>query len=192
MNWKYLFNPLLKFSERSLLILGILSIVAGSLIGHYFSLTFDGAFDTHPLQITFIESLKENAINILMVFILLLILGKIINLKTRLVDIATISMIYRIPIYISGPLINLPVFKAIADKVLANKDNLENIKFETLELFSILAASSVLMIFLIYSIVILVNGFRTATNLKKWQYYVYFAIVLIIAEVLSKTLINNL
>ncbi len=192
MNWKYLFNPLLKFSERSLLILGILSIVAGSLIGHYFSLTFDGAFDTHPLQITFIESLKENAINILMVFILLLILGKIINLKTRLVDIATISMIYRIPIYISGPLINLPVFKAIADKVLANKDNLENIKFETLELFSILAASSVLMIFLIYSIVILVNGFRTATNLKKWQYYVCFAIVLIIAEVLSKTLINNL
>ena len=192
MNWKYLFNPLLKFSERSLLILGILSIVAGSLIGHYFSLTFDGAFDTHPLQITFIESLKENAINILMVFILLLILGKIINLKTRLVDIATISMIYRIPIYISGPLINLPVFKAIAVKVLANKDNLENIKFETLELFSILAASSVLMIFLIYSIVILVNGFRTATNLKKWQYYVCFAIVLIIAEVLSKTLINNL
>lgn len=192
MNWKYLFNPLLKFSERSLLILGILSIAAGSLIGHYFSLTFDGAFDTHPLQITFIESLKENVINILLVFILLLILGKIINRKTRLVDIATISMIYRIPIYISGPLINLPVFKAIADKVLANKDNLENIKFETLELFSILAASSVLMIFLIYSIVILVNGFRTATNLKKWQYYVCFAIVLIIAEVLSKTLINNL
>ena len=60
MNWKYLFNPLLKFSERSLLILGILSIVAGSLIGHYFSLTFDGAFDTHPLQINLLESLKEN------------------------------------------------------------------------------------------------------------------------------------
>ncbi len=192
MNWKYFFNPLLKFSERSLLILGILSVIAGSLIGHYFSLTFDGAFDTHPLQINLLESLKENAINILMVFILLLILGKIINPKTRLVDIATISMIYRIPIYISGPLINLPVFKTIGDKALANKDNLENIKFETLELFSILAASSVLMIFLIYSIVILVNGFRTATNLKKWQYYVYFAIVLIIAEVLSKTLINNL
>ena len=132
MNWKYFFNPLLKFSERSLLILGILSVIAGSLIGHYFSLTFDGAFDTHPLQITLLESLKENAINILMVFILLLILGKIINPKTRLVDIATISMIYRIPIYISGPLINLPVFKTIGDKVLANKDNLENIKFETL------------------------------------------------------------
>ncbi len=61
-----------------------------------------------------------------------------------------------------------------------------------MELISIMAVSSILMIFLIYAIVLLVNGFRTATNLKKWQYYIYFAIALIIAEVLSKVLINNL
>ena len=192
MSWKYIFNPLLKFSERSLLTVGFLSILAGSFIGHYFSLTFDGAFDAHPLPITFIDSLTENSINILVIFSVLLILGKIIYSKTRFIDILTISMIYRIPIYVSGPLISLPVFDSVANQVLANKENLENIQFETLELISILAASSVLMIFLIYSIVILVNGFRTATNLKKWQYYVFFGVVLIIAEVLSKFLINNL
>ena len=43
-------------------------------------------------------------------------------------------MIYRIPIYVSGPLINLPVFDSVANQVLANKENLENIQFETLEL----------------------------------------------------------
>ncbi|MGA9213237.1 hypothetical protein [Kaistella sp.] len=192
MNWKYIFNPFLKFSEKHLLIVGVLSVIIGSFIGNSFSVTYDGVFDAHPSATTFMESLKENAINILAVSVLLIILGKIINAKTRIIDIFSISMIYRIPIYISGIFINIPLFNKITNKVLANKDHLENIKFDTMELVSILAASSILMILLIYSITLLVNGFRTATNLKKWQYYIYFAIVLIIAEVLSKILINSL
>lgn len=192
MNWKYIFNPFLKFSERNLLIIGVLSVIAGSLIGKYFSATYDGIFDAHSSPNTFINSLKENAINILTIFVLLVILGKVIYPKTRFIDIINISLIYRIPIYISSTLISLPLFDKISEQVLNNKDHLENLKFDTMELISILAVSSILMIFLIYAIVLLVNGFRTATNLKKWQYYIYFAIALIIAEVLSKVLINNL
>lgn len=192
MNWKYLFNPFLKFPERNLLIAGFLSVIAGSLIGKYFSVTYDGIFDAHSSSTTFLDSLMENAINILVVFVLLLILGKIINPKTRLIDILNISMFYRIPIYISSTLVTLPLFDNITNQVLENKDHLENIKFDIIELFSILSVSSILIIFLIYSIVLLVNGFKTTTNLKKWQYYIYFTIFLIIAEILSKFLINNL
>lgn len=192
MNFKYIINPFSRVSERNLLIIGFLSIIAGSIIGKYFSVTYDGTFDAHASAITFIDSLKENAINILVVFVLLLILGKIIYPKTRFIDILTISMIYRIPIYISSTLISLPFFNNITNQVIENKDHLENIRFDTMDLFSILVVSSILMIFLIYAIVLLVNGFRTATNLKKWQYYIYFTIVLIIAEVLSKFLINKL
>ena len=182
----------MKFSERNLLIIGVLSVLAGSLVGKYFSVTYDGIFDAHSSPNTFINSLKENAINILTVFVLLVILGKVIYPKTRFIDIINISLIYRIPIYISSPLISLPLFDKISEQVLNNKDHLENLKFDTMDLISIMVVSSILMIFLIYAIVLLVNGFRTATNLKKWQYYIYFAVVLIIAEVLSKVLINNL
>ena len=192
MNWTIIFNPFSKFSDRTLLIVGILSVVFGSFIGYFFSITFDGILDAHSLKTDFTESLKENSINIIIVFILLLILGKIINKKTRAIDIFNISIIYRIPIYLSSPLINLPVFEEINQKVLGNKGHLDQIKFDTADLILVLATTSVLMIFLIYAIVLLVNGFRTATNLKKWQPYIYFTLILILAETLSKILFSQL
>ena len=192
MNWKYIFNPFLKYSERNLLIVGLLSILVGSIIASYFSVTFDGIISVHQKDMTLLDSLKENVINVLIVFILLLILGKIINPKTRFIDILNIAMNYRIPLYLTAPLISLPLFDNISRQVLENKDRLENLKFDTLELAAILAVSSVLMIALIYSIVLLVNGFRTATNLKKWQYYVAFATVIIIGEVIAQFIISNL
>ena len=192
MNWKYLFNPFVKFSEISLLIVGLISIVIGSFIGNYFSVTFDGIIDAHSASRSFLSSLKENLINVILVFIVLSILGKIINSKTRLIDILNISMIYRIPLYLSGLLINNPILKSVSDQVAANIDTPQNIKFEALELVAILAISSVLILLVIYSIVLLVKGFKTATNLKKWQHYVFFALAFILAEVFSKIIINNL
>ena len=191
MNWKYFFNPFLKFSERYLLLIGILSVIAGSFIGMICSVTFDGVFSTHPSVRTFAESLKENVINVSVVFILLLILGKIINMKTRLIDILAISMIYRIPLYLSAFFVKLPVLDRVIEKIEVHKDHLTNLEFDPLELVLILGISSVLMIFLAYAVILLVNGFRTATNLKKWPYYIAFVIVLLAAEIISQTLITN-
>lgn len=191
MNWKYFFNPFLKFSERYLLLIGILSVIAGSFIGMICSVTFDGVFSTHPSVRTFAESLKENVINVSVVFILLLILGKIINRKTRLIDILAISMIYRIPLYLSAFFVKLPVLDRVIEKIEVHKDHLANLEFDPLELVLILGISSVLMIFLAYAVILLVNGFRTATNLKKWPYYIAFVIVLLAAEIISQTLITN-
>ena len=191
MNWKYFFNPFLKFSERYLLLIGILSVIAGSFIGMICSVTFDGVFSTHPSVRTFAESLKENIINVSVVFILLLILGKIINRKTRLIDILAISMIYRIPLYLSAFFVKLPVLDRVIEKIEVHKDHLANLKFDPMELVLILGISSVLMIFLAYAVILLVNGFRTATNLKKWPYYIAFVIVLLAAEIISQTLITN-
>lgn len=191
MNWKYFFNPFLKFSERYLLLIGILSVIAGSFIGMLCSVTFDGVFSTHPSVRTFAESLKENIINVSVVFILLLILGKIINRKTRLIDILAISMIYRIPLYLSAFFVKLPVLDRVIEKIEVHKDHLANLKFDPMELVLILGISSVLMIFLAYAVILLVNGFRTATNLKKWPYYIAFVIVLLAAEIISQTLITN-
>lgn len=192
MKWKYFFNPFLKFSEKSLLIVGLLSMVAGSFCGKYCSVTYDGVFSVHSARRTFLESLQENTANVLVVFLLLLILGKIINSKTRMIDILNISLIYRIPLYISGFFVNVPILNRVAEKIEASKDNLQNLKFDPLELIMISGISSFLILILVYAIVLLINGFRTATNLKKWQYYVAFAVVLIIGEVLSQTVIHNI
>ncbi len=192
MKWNYFFNPFLKFSEKSLLIVGLLSMIAGSFCGTYCSVTYDGLFSVHSARRTFFESLLENTVNVLVVFVLLLILGKIINSKTRIVDILNVSIIYRIPLYISGFFVNVPILTRVAEKIEASKGNLENLKFEPLELIMISALSSVLILILVYAVVLLTNGFRTATNFKKWQYYVAFAVVLIIGEILSQTIIHNI
>ncbi|MFC6268039.1 hypothetical protein [Frigoriflavimonas asaccharolytica] len=84
MCWKIISNPFEKFSEKNLLFIGILSILVGSLCGHYFSVTFDGILDAHSSEVTFVDSLKENLINIFVLFTLLFIIGKIIYKKREL------------------------------------------------------------------------------------------------------------
>jgi hypothetical protein len=190
MNWKYIFNPFLKFSERNLFTIGFLSIFVGSFLASYFSVSYDGIFDAHSSSASFIRSLKENFLNIGIVFLMLLIFGKIINKKTRIIDILNLSMIYRIPIYLISICISFG--KNIDDKILIYKDNLQNIKLTSLDIISIIISSILLIILIIYAIVLLVNGFKTATNLKKQYYYVFFAITLTIGEIISKILITYL
>ena len=187
---KYIFNPFLKYSERNLFIIGFLSIFAGSFLACYFSVSFDGIFDAHSTPKIFLDSLKENLINIATILSLLIILGKIINSKTRIIDILTLSMIYRIPIYFIA--FFMPLVKNIGDNISFNKDNVENLKLESLDILSLILFSIFLLVFIIYSITLLVNGFKTATNLKKPYYYVFFTIALIIGEIISKILINYL
>ena len=55
-----------------------------------------------------------------------------------------------------------------------------------------MAISIATILLLVYAIVLLTNGFKTATNLKKWQNYIWFAVALIIGEIVSKMFINLL
>lgn len=192
MNWKLFLNPFAKFSEIQLLVFGIAITFIGSFFGFFFQVSFDGILDVHQNNVTFFESLKENAINLLSIFVFLFILGKIINKRTRIIDILNTSFISRLPIYIVAIFANNPAMERVANQVLANKENLQNLQFNPTDLIIVLGFSMIMMVFLAYSIVLLANGFRTATNVKKWQHYVFFAIAIVIAEIVSKILINKI
>lgn len=191
MIWKYIFNPFLKYSEKTLIIIGIISIMLGSLCGSYFRVSFDGIFDAHlSASITFLDSLKENLINVFVVFILLSILAKILYKKSRIIDILSLSMIYRIPIYLMTLFISNPMLASVNDKIMKDIENPVNIDFSIWEMTVLAGVSIVTIVLLVYAIVLLTNGFKTATNLKKWQNYIWFAAALIIGEIVSKMLIN--
>ena len=112
MNWQIILNPFIKFSEKQLLIVGISSAIAGSLIASMIGVTFDGLIDVHLYpEITFLDSLKENSILIILITLLLFGFGKIINSKTRFIDILNSSLLFRIPFYISALLTSIPVIK---------------------------------------------------------------------------------
>lgn len=192
MNWKTIFNPFSKFTETQLLVFGIAITVIGSFFGFFFQVSYDGVLDVHSKNVTFFESLKENAVNVFSIFVVLLVLGKIINQRTRIIDILNTSLVSRLAIYLIAIFANNPVMERITNQVLESKDHLENFQLNPTDLIITMGISILMMVFLTYFIVLLVNGFRTATNIKKWQHFVFFAIAIIVAEIISKILISNL
>lgn len=190
MNWKLLFNPFGIYSEKQLLVSGILITLAGSLVGSLFNVTFDGVLDVHQYETDFLTSLKENSINVACIFIVLFILGKLINRKTRAIDILNTAMVSRFPQYISAVITALPVLKKVEDEIISHQGDLQHLNFQPMDLMLLFVISMILLSITSYYITLMVNGFRTAVNAKKWQHFVGFAIALIIAEIISKLLIS--
>ena len=117
-NWQTFLNPLKKFSERQLLLFGIISTMIGCWIGFMSKVTFDGLIDAHPYsKQTLTVVCIENIINITLCCILLLIIGKSINRKTRLIDILNTTMLSRIPLYAVAVVMSIPIISTLNDKI---------------------------------------------------------------------------
>ncbi|KAA0127015.1 hypothetical protein FY557_14615 [Chryseobacterium sp. SN22] len=190
MNWKLLFNPFGIYSEKQLLVSGTLITIAGSFLGSWLNVTFDGVLDVHQYKTDFLTSLKENSINVACIFLVLFILGKLVNRKTRAIDILNTSMVSRFPQYISAVITALPLLKSIENEIISHQGDLQNLNFKPLDLILLFIISMLLLSITAYYITLLVNGFRTSVNAKKWQHFAGFAVALIIAEILSKLLIS--
>jgi hypothetical protein len=191
MNWSILLNPFTKFSEKQLLVFGLVTLVIGSYLATLFGVTFDGIIDVHLWpDNTFLQSLKENAITILLLTILLFALGKMINSKTRLIDILNANLIFRLPFFLMAALMTIPAVKSIEESLVKNAQNMAGFSLNTIDVIVLLCLTGAIIALLIYAIALLYNGFKTATNSKQASHKVYFGIALLIAEILSKIILS--
>lgn len=191
MNWQIILNPFIKFSEKQLLIVGVPSGIAGSLIASTIGVTFDGLLDVHLYpETTFLDSIIENGILITLITLLLFGFGKIINAKTRFIDILNSSLLFRIPFYFTALLTSIPVIKKMEEEVMKNINSLNEINLQTTDLIVILVVSILSIVLLIYSIALLFQGFKTATNAKKTVHYFVFGVLILVGEVLSKIVLS--
>ena len=189
---KQLYNPFELYSERQLLIFGLVLTLIGSFLGYLFNGRFDGIIDFHLLEsVTFFEVVLDNFFNAVLLTMLLFITGKLINSKTRFVDVLNASLLARIPFYI------LPFF------------NFNNVMYDVSNrTYSIIVAGSfnaistpdmiLLMLFsfvaictLIWFSVLLWNGFKVATNAKGIKNIILFIFTILAAEVVSKYIITT-
>lgn len=192
MNLQIILNPFIRFSERLLMTVGIIAAIAGSLIATAFDITYDGVIDVHLSKgITFVESVKENLISVLFLTLLLFGLGKIINTKTRFIDILTSVLFFRIPFYVSALLVSIPAMRTVEKEILNNRNSLDKIDIQPLDMVVLFVISVLLIALLIYAIFLLFRGFKTATNAKKPIHFIGFAIVLVFAELFSKILLST-
>ncbi len=179
-----LFKPFEKYSEINLVTAGVILLIAGSFLGSYSGGRFDGIIDFHGHTSTFVQTLSDNVVNTATMTFLLFIAGKIINKRTRLIDLLTTALIARIPVYILPVLSNNSMMEAIESKI--NPANPAGMNFSAMEMVLLLFITTIVICIIIWFVMLAYNGFKTAVNAKTIQHKVYFAIALIVAEIISK------
>jgi hypothetical protein len=188
-----LFKPFEKYSEKTLLLVGVIFTLIGSFVAYTFNIRFDGVFDVHIVSNTFFyQALLDNLVNIFCLIIFLYISTKYINRKTRLIDILTTSMVARVPFYLLPFLnINGVISRASEDIIqFANPELISQITFSNLLIITVFGIITIL--FLVWYVSLLFNGFKVASNAKGKVSIILFIISLLFAETLSKFLIFQL
>lgn len=187
---KILFNPFEQFSERPLILFGIATTIVLSMTGAFFNARFDGVIDLHFSTPTFfINTLTDNAINVVILSLALFTLGKIRNIKTRFIDIFTASLIARIPYYIL-PFFNwnnliLNETEKLMQQFLTVQPG-EIPQFENVDMLILVLFAGVSLLFLAWFIYLLYQGYKVATNSKGAFEVVLFGATVLVAEVFSK------
>jgi len=192
MNWQTIFNPFSIFTEKQLVTGGLLITVIGSIIGFLCNGSYNGTLDMHIIDNSKLLTVSlENLINISTVTILFLGLGKYFNSKTRVVDILNMAFWYRLPIYLVAFLTYLLLPTDFNHRVANNIHTPEKLFSNPIEIILSALLGICILLNITYAIVLLVNGFKTATNTKKWQNWVGFGFVILISEAITQYLIKH-
>ncbi len=188
---KILFQPFENYSEKKLVLIGILVTLLGSFIAYLFQARFDGVLDVH-----FVENLElhhlflDNSINIISLSLLLFISGKIVNKKTRLIDVFNASLIARLPYYLIS-FANINGYMGSLSQRLLNftTEKPELLPIEGTDLIIILIFAFLSLILLIYYLYLLYKGYQVATNAKGALPIILFIVAILFAEGISKYII---
>ena len=183
-------NPFALVEDKKLFLVGISTFIVGIFLAYYFQLQQQ----ILRLNISETPNLKQiiiwHVIIVASLTIVYLILGKIINKKTRFIDILNTVLIALIPIYITFfQNFNNFLTEETAKMLNALKDgSIYSQSPPILFIFVGLAG----LVFFIYYIYLLFIGFKTATNSKKIWHYTLFFVLLIITDILTSGLINSI
>ena len=186
MKWKTIFNPFEKYSEKQLMIFGIIviffSVVLQNIFQYYNNLELNGP-DSQVVSRYF--ALRDAAVQILkflILFSLLMALGKYINSKTRAIDIFNVIAVSKYPSVILYFLDSFKNRNTIIQKGNEIAHHIKQTNFDTF-LNILVGTFSVLLAF--HVIELLFKGFKTATNMKKSNHYILFVFAILIIITIS-------
>lgn len=188
-----LFKPIDRFQESHVFIAGMVTLVLGTLIASFFNARFDGILDLHfgnPVSLSTV--FFDNIINVFSLFIPLFILGKVINVHTRIIDILNTVLISRIPYFIL-PFFNIKGLVTKSSEELLRLversmalDQISGFTYFIMTFFAVLSMAA-----MVWSIVLLFNGFKISVNLKNKMHIIWFGVSILCAEILSKLIISK-
>ena len=191
---KFLFNPFERYSEKQLLFIGIISTTLGCFFAIFFNARFDGILDLHFVEkVKISEPIFDVFINTFCLSVLLFLTGKYCNKKTRFIDIITSILISKIPFYIlvfqNINQFSFQIVDKISKSLLTKNHSIETIT--STEMSFIIIGGILNLAFLAWSIILLFNGFKIASNAKNPKLILFFIGVILMSEIISKILISN-
>jgi hypothetical protein len=193
MKWKIIFNPFEKFNELPLLIAGTIAAIIGSILFWQVGQSSDGIYHITPnAGISLATAFAENITAIVLLALLLFILGRIINPKTRWIDILNMALIHRIPFFVLGAISAIPIVKNTVLKIASEalEKNNFSLQISVKEMLILSVSGIVSLLLLAYCITLLVNGFKTAVHTKKIWHYIAFAFVaFVFSEIIYRVFI---
>ncbi|WP_312768872.1 YIP1 family protein [Epilithonimonas sp.] len=188
MTWKTIFNPFGRLDDKHLLIVGILFFILNIFGCYYAGNVNDSIFHLSHLEDnqTIWDVMKINSLSSVLAIIVLYILALFLNNRTRIIDIINTVLISAIPLIIIMPISGMSFLKNATQSITKNVGDPSQI--ETINLILVTAFALATLPFMIYSFVLYYNGFKTATNIKKWQHVVLFVIASFILTIVSQTI----
>lgn len=188
MNWKTLFNPFEKYSEYKLLLFGLLSLVLTTTLSYYSNSRMISILRFDDYNLTFVNAFLYCVISIFIGIIVFYLLGKTLNKRTRFLDITNMILVasaVNIPLLLLGRIGNL-------DKMIQPDYETQNLYQYTINIILISIFILFILSLVAYSFTLFLNGFRTATNIKKWPQIVLFVFIFFITAIICQTLIPQL
>ena len=193
MNWKYVFNPFLKFSEKQMFLLSLVGLLGFRFFGSVFESPLISIFKIANVEeVSILSSIFYAALSYGSAIVMLVILGRFFNSKTRVVDIVNTVGISQLPLLFVMFIYNIPFFKNFNERISNSIDFSTRPHLEIGDIFTLSIFLVLVLPFLIYSIALIYNGFKTATNIKTWQNISVFAGVLILFLIIYQLTILNL
>jgi len=191
MNYKLLYNPFERFQERSLILVGIIALVIGAFLAFYFQARYDGVLDLHfGYSVKLWQAFADQAVNIICLLICLGVVAFYINKRTRIIDILAVCLFARLPYYVLSIFNVNGVMVKISEKILENPMAITTGNIAMSHLLLLLVFSGLSLLAIIWQLILLYNGIKVASNAKGTIYSILFVIAIVVAEILSKLLIN--
>jgi len=183
----YLFNPLQWLPDRFQSPISLLIMIFAWLIGYGLGSVQDGIY-----HVTFLKQPSALLVELLVIaafylpVFLLYITGKLFNKKTRFSDVWNGFAFSMVPLLLA----NILSFFLLKNEDLAQLSAGELVQAgNSGTMLRMVVLGVVGLGCLIYSFLLLVNGYKTATNAKKALHYGWMVLAIIVAELLYRSFI---
>lgn len=178
MTWKTFFNPFEKFDEKQLLIVGLVFFVINAVACYFTKIQMDSIYHfSFNENISLVQAFIFTGISYLFSIIVFFILGKIFNRRTRIIDITNTVLISQVPTLLLIITTNLSYIERLGENAKKISQHPEKLNLAIVDLLLLSIFALFVLGVIVYSFTLFYNGFKTATNMKKWQHIVIFVIV---------------